>query len=288
MFRRRCYNPRLLAPPPLLDLSDVVVVKDGVRVLDGLSLSIREGEHTAILGPNGAGKTTLINLLTRDDYPFARGQDPPPLRIFGHARWDLFELRSRLGIITADLQQRFVVGNSMGHISGSDAVLSGFVGTRGFLWYHTVTPAMRERAAEALAAVEATHLGARFLDAMSTGEARRVLIARALVSEPRALVLDEPTAGLDLVARRHFLETVRSLARRGTTIVLVTHHVEEIIPEVERVILLRRGRVAAEGPKASVLTDVRLSAAFDAAIVVEHSDGYYSARPHGRSAAVAR
>jgi iron complex transport system ATP-binding protein len=277
-----------LPPPSLLELTDALVVKDGVRVLDGLSLSIREGEHTAILGPNGAGKTTLINLLTRDDYPFARRQNPPPVRVFGLDRWDLFELRSRLGIITADLQQRFVNGNSMGRISGSDAVLSGFVGTYGFLGYHTVTPAMHQRAAAALASVDAAHLGSRPLDGMSTGEVRRVLVARALVSEPRALVLDEPTAGLDLVARRRFLETVRDLARRGTTIVLVTHHVEEIIPEVEHVILLRRGRVAAAGPKASILTGAQLSEVFGAPIAVDQLDGYYSARTHGPYASLSR
>jgi len=151
-----------------------------------------------------------------------------------------------------------------------------------------VTPAMRQRAARALASVDAAHLGPRFLDAMSTGEVRRVLVARALVSEPRALVLDEPTAGLDLVARRRFLETVRDLARQGTTIVLVTHHVEEIIPEVERVILMRGGRVAAAGPKASILTEAQLSAAFDAPIAVDQFDGYYSARTGAPSASPAR
>jgi len=136
---------------------------------------------------------------------------------------------------------------------------------------------MRRLAAATLARLDAAHLAERRLDEMSTGEARRVLIARALVTGPRALVLDEPTSGLDLVARGRFLESVRRVARDGTTIVLVTHHVEEIVPEINRVVLLQRGRVAAAGSKAEMLTSERLSAIFGAPIALERRDGYYSA-----------
>ena len=122
---------------PVLELTDAVVVKDGVRVLDGLSLTIRAGEHTAILGPNGAGKTTLINLLTHDDRPLAVINGVPPVRVFGSTRWNVFDLRSRLGIVSTDLHHRFVAGNSLGNITGEAAVLSGLFGTRGVLDYVT-------------------------------------------------------------------------------------------------------------------------------------------------------
>ena len=136
---------------------------------------------------------------------------------------------------------------------------------------------MRERAAAAMEAAGASHLADRTLDEMSSGEARRVLLARALVTSPRALVLDEPTAGLDLAARHAFMETVRQLARDGTTVVLITHHIEEIFPEIQRVILLRGGRIVADGPSAETLTAARLSELFHCPVAVEISDGYHYA-----------
>ncbi len=262
----------------VLELSDATVVKGGIRVLDGLTLTIRDGQHTAILGPNGAGKTTLINLLTREDYALARPDGDPPVRIFGQATWDVFELRTRLGIVTADLHRRFVEGHSVGRITGEEAVLSGFFATRGFLLYATVTDVMRQSAAHALERLDAAMLAGKTLNEMSDGEARRVLIARALVTSPRALVLDEPAAGLDLVARHRFMETIGRLANEGTTIVLVTHHVEEIIPAIEQVVLLRCGRVAMAGRKPSVLTAANLTRTFGAPMTVEESGGYYYAR----------
>lgn len=263
---------------PLLELTNATVVKDGVRILDGLTLTIHAGEHTAILGPNGAGKTTLINLLTHDDYAFADAESPPTVRVFGRDRWNVFDLRSQLGIISADLHQRFVAGHRAGRIRGEDAVVSGFFATQGFLVNWSVTPEMRRRAAEALDHLEARHLSAKWMDEMSTGEARRVLIARALVAEPRALILDEPSAGLDVVARFRFLETIRGIARGGTTIVLITHHVEEIFPEITRVVFLSGGRVSGDGPKPAMLTNDRLSALFGDMLRVSGHDGYFTVR----------
>jgi iron complex transport system ATP-binding protein len=262
----------------VLQLSNATVVRNGRPILDSATLAVRAGQHTAILGPNGSGKTTLINLLTLDAYPRAppKGQ-PPPVQVFGRSRWNVFELRSQLGIVTADLHQRFVAGNSAGQISAVEAVVSGFFATQGFLRGLHVSALMHDAALRALEAVDAAHLADKRLDEMSTGEARRVLIARSLVTAPRALVLDEPTAALDVVARRRFLDIVRRIAQQGTTIVLVTHHVEEIIPEVDHVVLLRNGRVAADGPKADVLTGRCLSDLFEAEMIVTGEDGYYRA-----------
>lgn len=269
----------MLADAPVLELSDATVVKDGRRVLDRLNLRIAEGEHTAILGPNGAGKSLLVSLLTQEQRPLAPTNGTPPVRIFGRHNWDLFELRSQLGIISTALHQQLVNGNSEGSITVEAAVVSAFLSSYGILRYGTVTDAMREQAAAALHAAGATHLTGRTLDEMSSGEARRVLLARALVTSPRALVLDEPTTGLDLVARQGFMETVRGLARAGTTVVLITHHIEEIIPEIERVVLIRDGRIVADGPRATNLTDAGLSELFGCPVTVEVSGGYHYARP---------
>ena len=272
---------------PLLELNDASVVLGETRVLDGLTLSIPIGQHTAILGPNGAGKSTFIKLLTLQQYPAAGDAAlteregvgrAAAIRVFGQDRWDVFELRSRLGIVSADLHDRFVHGNSNGVLTGLDAVVSGFFATHGLFGHQRVTEAMRRAAMAALERIDAGRLARATLDTMSTGEARRVLIARALVHQPAALVLDEPTRGLDLVSRHHFMERVRAIAREGTTILLVTHHVDEIIPEIARVILLRRGRVAADGAKAAVLTGARLSGAFDAPLTVEEAGGYFHVR----------
>ena len=267
--------------PLLLELNDASVVLGQTRVLDRLTLSIPVGEHTAILGPNGAGKSTFIKLLTLQQYPLAGDADASPIRVFGQDRWDVFELRSRLGIVSADLHDRFVHGNSNGVLTGLDAVVSGFFATHGVFKHQRVTEAMRRRAMDALERVDAGRLARATLDTMSTGEARRVLIARALVHTPAALVLDEPTRGLDLVARHHFMERVRAVAQQGTTILLVTHHVDEIIPEIARVILLRCGRIDCDGPKVDVLTAPPLSRAFAAPLAVEQSGGYFHVRVAG-------
>ena len=264
---------------PVLQLSNATVIKDDRPVLDALTLTIEAGEHTAIVGPNGAGKSALVRLLTHEDRPLAAAGETPPVRVFGSDNWDVFELRSQLGIVSADLHHRFIFGNNEGRVTADAAVLSGFFATQGILRYGVVTADMRRRAAEALDRMGVAHLSRRRLDEMSSGEARRVLLARALVTSPRALVLDEPTTGLDLIARHAFLERVRQIAREGTTLILITHHIEEIVPEIARVILLRGGRVLAAGPKQVVLTARHLSGLFDAPVALDENEGYYYARP---------
>lgn len=260
---------------PVLQLSGATVIKGATPVLQGINLTIERGQHTAILGPNGAGKTSLINLLTREDYAQPSANGTPPVRIFGKDRWDVFELRTRLGIVTSDLHQRFVEGNSIGRVTGEDAVVSGFFATRGFLLYSDVTPALRERARQALDRIGAAFLADRPMHEMSTGEARRVLIARALVTSPDALVLDEPVTGLDIVARHRFLESVDRLAKDGVTVILITHHVEEIVPSIAQVVLLKQGRILLAGSKHDVLTPHNLANLFDAPVQLEARGGYY-------------
>ena len=266
--------------PAVLEFHGATLVREGQRVLNELNFRVAQGEHTAILGPNGSGKSSLLNLITRQHYPLRHDNGQPAVTILGRERWNIFELRSMLGIVSADLHGALHAADSSRRINGLNTVLSGFFASQVLLTgYHKVTPAMHERARAALALVEALHLAEKPVAQMSTGEARRVLIARALAPAPRALILDEPTSGLDLLARRRFLETIRRIAREGTTVILVTHQVEEIIPEIERVALLQRGRIFRDGSKADVLTTQNLSALFGERIEVQRNAAYYSAEP---------
>ena len=263
---------------PILELNRATLIRGRAAVLQELSLVIRAGEHTVILGPNGAGKSSLIRMLTLEDRPRRTDNGTPPLRLFGRETWDLTELRTRLGVVTGDLDATFGLGTSGGRVAGADVALSGLLGSHGIFSHHEVTTQMREQARAALERVEALHLASKPLNEMSAGERRRVLIARALVTRPDALLLDEPTTGLDLVARHRFMESVRRLVAEGTTLILVTHHVEEIVPETTRVVLLRAGRIAYTGPPASALTRERLQDVFGGALHVVHSGGYYHVR----------
>lgn len=263
--------------PPFLELRRATVVRGRSTVLHDISLTVRQGEHVAIVGPNGAGKSSLIRLLTLEDYP--RAQDEAPLRLFGRARWDAGELRARMGIVSADVHDRFTDGPWVGQVPGLDVVLSGFFASRGVFAHHQVTDAMRAQAHDALVRVGAAHLAGSRLDHLSTGEVRRVLIARALVRTPQVLVLDEPTTGLDVLARHRFMEQVRSIARAGTTVLLVTQHIDEIFPEVGRVVVLKEGRVIADGAKDVVLTGEAPARAFGGPLRVACEDGYYYMRP---------
>lgn len=264
-----------LAPPPLLEIDAATVLRGDRPALDRLHLRVEAGQHTAILGANGSGKSTLVQLIARQLYPLAPGNGRSPVRVFGRDRWNVTELRGLLGIVSPALQREYTTDTPL---EVFDAVVSGFFAARGLWLDHEITGAMRERANAALAQLEASHLVGREMASLSTGEARRVLIARALVHRPRALLLDEPCAGLDLASRRHFLETLRTLARGGTTLLLVTHHVEEIIPEIERVLLLRNGLALREGGKASTLTGEALGEAFGMPIcVTRHGDWYHAA-----------
>lgn len=262
---------------PILELSDATVIKGDRPALDRLTLTIRDGEHTAILGPNGAGKSLLVGLLTHQERALAPSNGTSPVRVFGSDNWNVWELRAQLGIVSADLHHRFVSGNSEGRITAEAAVLSAFFASHGILRYGTVTAEMRSAAAAALEAAGASHLAGRMLHEMSSGEARRVLLARVLVTKPRALVLDEPTTGLDLAARHAFMERVREITRGGPTLILITHHVEEIVPEIERVIFLREGRLAGEGPKRSMMSSERISDLFRLPLTIRDAGGYYSA-----------
>ncbi|MDY4283038.1 ATP-binding cassette domain-containing protein [Xanthomonas sp. LF06-19] len=263
------------AAAPLIELDRASVVRGQVRVLHSLSLRIALGQHTAILGPNGCGKSSFIKLITRELYPLARAGEEPAVRVLGQSRWQVDRLRSQLGIVTGDLSVNLA---DMPGLDVESAVLSGFFASYVVPPHREVTEAMRDRAREALQAAHALPLLRRPYAELSAGETRRVLIARALVNRPQALLLDEPSTGLDLVAREHLLATMRDLARQGITLVLVTHHIEEIVPEIARVILLREGQVYADGAREELLADAPLSAVFGGPVRVQRDGDSYSAR----------
>ena len=249
-----------------LDLRRVNVARGDRVVLHDISLTIRAGEHVAILGPNGCGKSTLILAMSCQIYPIV--QPGMSVRIFGRERWDLTQLRRHFGVVGAGLMGAGLTGTDLpgertAVTTGLDAVIAGFF-SASTLWPNLhVTAEMRERAAEALARMDASHLAAQLVGEMSAGEKRRILIARALVHRPRQLLLDEPSNALDLAAQRELRETLRRLAREGTGLVLVTHHLGDILPEIDRVILMRAGRIVADGARAELLTAPRLSELFN-------------------------
>ncbi len=248
-------------PPLLLELNAATVLRGDVPALDAVTLAIPIGRHTAILGPNGCGKSTLIQVLLRELHPLAREHGPAPVRVLGERLWDIARLRGQLGIVSARLddQLRTIPG-----LRVEGAVLAAGFGRLAAPDAAQVDPSMRQAAHAALAQASAAPLAGRDYASLSTGEARRVLVARALVHRPAALLLDEPTSGLDVVARAQLLASLRRIARAGTTLVLVTHHAEELLPEIGHVVLLQRGRVLADGPRDAVLTDALLSQAFGA------------------------
>lgn len=261
-------------PVPLIELDRACVIRGQVRVLHDLSLRIEQGQHTALLGPNGCGKSSFIKLITRELYPLAHADGTVAVRVLGQNRWQVDRLRSQLGIVTGDLSSNL---SDMPGLTVEEAVLTGFFASFVVPAFREVSAEMRDRARETLAMTGALPLLQRGYAELSAGETRRVLIARALVNRPQALLLDEPSTGLDLIAREQLIATMRDLARQGITLVLVTHHIEEILPEIERVVMLRGGKILADGARAELLRDAPLSELFGGPIRVVEQAGRLSA-----------
>ncbi|MFN9754005.1 MAG: ABC transporter ATP-binding protein [bacterium] len=254
---------------PLLRWENVTVMHDEVTARDACSLSINPGEHIAILGPNGSGKSTLIKTITRELYP----RWPAPrcrMEVHGQQIWNVWQLRAWMGVVTNDLVRQCTQPYPV-----METILSGFHSSVGIWPYHPITPEMEARAEELLDLLAIRHLKDRLLTEMSSGEVRRAVIGRALAHRPQALILDEPTNSLDIAAMRELREVMRTLAQSGVTVILVTHHLPDISPEIGRVVCLRRGRIYRDGPKAEVLTPPCLSDVFETPVQVFEHDGFY-------------
>ncbi|MGH9673991.1 MAG: ABC transporter ATP-binding protein [Bryobacteraceae bacterium] len=255
--------------PPLVEFHNVSVARGQRRVLDSITFSIAEGEHAAILGPNGSGKSTLLRAVARDFYPLQSGA-PSWVRVLGRDRWNIFDLRPLLGIVSDEL-----MAACRRDLTAREAILSGFFSSIGLWTNHQVTAAMHARTEQVLATLEIERLADRPVEEMSAGESRRVLIGRALVHDPRALILDEPANSLDHRAMLELRDILRKLARGGISLILATHHLPDIIPEIDRVILLKDGRIFRDGAKHDVLRSDVLSELFGGAAEVVPRDGYF-------------
>jgi iron complex transport system ATP-binding protein len=257
-----------------LELSHVNVARGNNIVLHDINLTVNTGEHIAILGPNGCGKSTLIKTITCECYPLVSEEGEPQTRvsIFGRDRWDLTELKKRLGVVSAELP-----GKPMLTTTCRDAVLTGFFSSS-TLWPNlTVTDAMRTRADEVLHQIDAMQLANKPVGEMSAGQQRRIMIGRALVASSQMLLLDEPSNALDLAAQADLRDLLRRLAQQGTGILLITHHIADIPPEIERILMMKDGRIIADGPKTELLTASRLSDLFKTEVHLTQKDGFHHA-----------
>jgi iron complex transport system ATP-binding protein len=263
----------LKEPEAIIELEHVNVARGDKVVLHDLSLTVHAGEHLAILGPNGCGKSTLLKTMTCELYPLAKPD--MHVRILGRERWDLTQLKRKMGVVQAELPGRQTLTTT-----GFDAILTGFFSSS-TLWPNLeVTAQMRKRAEEILPLVHAEDLREKLVGEMSAGEQRRVMIGRAMAGTTdgvQMLLLDEPSNALDLAAQRDLREMLRKLARQGTAILLITHHIADILPEMDRIVMMREGRVVADGTKRELLTAERLGELFGGEIFVEERDGYFNA-----------
>lgn len=226
-----------MSPEPLIELHKVTISKGDSKILKDITLQIDRGERLVILGPNGSGKSSLIKTFT-GEYRHDTTDERSYVRILGSELWDIHDVRRAFGLVSSDIQIDF-----RREIDGLEAVVSGFFGSVGTNRSQTVSRQMNRRAREALATVGSARLASRSMSVMSMGEARRVIMARALVNEPEALILDEPMNGLDLTGKHLVREAMRTLVGRGKTLILVTQDPSDIIPEIDRLIMLRNGKV---------------------------------------------
>lgn len=262
-----CAGPQ--AAEPLFSIRDASVVRAERTILHVDRFDLAEGEHVALLGPNGAGKSTFIQLLTREVFPLYR--DEPPVRFRGQARPLLEDIHRALGIVSSTMHEQVRV-----HLPVSDIVCGGLFGTLGIPRHVHPTAADRALAMDALGRLGIAELADRDIMTLSTGQARRVLVARELIRDPQVLIFDEPCTGLDPQGMYQLRRTMAQLAAEGRSIVLVTHYPEDIIPAIDRVLLIKDAQVFADGPKRELLTSDVMGELFEVPLTVAEHDGWYS------------
>jgi iron complex transport system ATP-binding protein len=257
---------------PILDIQHARVYRDDTCVFSDLSFVLREGEHAAVLGPNGSGKSTLLKLLSGEVH--AMPKDETRMTLFGEERWNVWEVRKQIGIVSHDLQRDYLIC-----AEGLDVILSGFYASNDTYEYQQFSKTQLTRAYELMQELGVESLAARRFGHLSTGEQRRCLLARALVHDPPVLVFDEPTSGLDPKACFQYLDLLRAQIAKGKTVLLVTHHLHEIPPEIDRVIFLKEGKIQADGHKSSLLTNDHVNNLFESKMTLVQARGWYQALP---------
>jgi len=253
-----------------LEMIDVSVIKGGKKILDSIDLSIEQNESVAIVGSNGSGKTTLIKLLRGEMHPYYNEESPAVMKIFGDPNWNVFDVRSKMGVVSMDLQNQFGTDTLV-----SEVITSGFFGSIDVFRNMKVTPQMISKAHDAAVMMGIDDLFDRTLEGISLGEMRRTLIARALVTDPSTLVMDEPMTGLDIVMASKFRKMFDILIGAGVSLVVVTHNLEDIPEKIDRIIMMKEGRIFADGKKDSLLTSEVMSELYDEPIKVECNNGTY-------------
>ncbi len=254
----------------IVNIENAFVRRDDKYILDGVSLKIKKGEHTAIIGPNGAGKSTLIDVIARKTYPLAL--DEYKNEIFGESRWIIQELRPLLGIVSPAEDEFFTTRYTVREI-----VTSGLYSSLGFDFHHVVNDSDWEKAERQIEDFGLTKVRDHMLCTLSTGEKRRTILARATITDPSLILLDEASNGLDFPMRADLRNIVSDLAKKDKTIISVTHELSEIIPEVERIILMKGGRIVMDGKKDEVLNSHNLSELYDRKVTVVRSGDIYNA-----------
>ena len=257
---------------PLIEIRNVSCYRGDHQVFTNLSLTIEQGESVAILGPNGAGKTTLLKLLSRDIYPVVR--EDSYVKINGSERVRLEELRQHIGVVSQDLQERYTA-----YATGEQVVMSGLFGTIGMHPHLEVTDAHRTQTQTLMAELGLEALRTKMFQHMSSGQQRRLLLARAIINQPASYVLDEPTNSLDIQAAFNLIRTMRNLIRTGCGVVIATHHVNEVLPEIQRVVFIKNGALVADGSKEELFTHDRLSELYDTELHVSQEQGFFHVTP---------
>ena len=252
----------------ILSISGLRIQRGDTIILNDLSWQVKQGEHWVILGSNGSGKTSLLSALAAYLTP-SEGTVEVLGERFGESDWR--ELRKSIGMVSSSVRQRMADEEV-----ALETVVSGKYAMIDF--WGRVTPGDRRAAIRILKQIECMHLAERPWGVLSQGERQRILIGRALMAKPRLLILDEPCSGLDPVAREHFLNFIQRLGRQknAPALVLVTHHVEEIMPVFTHVLILKSGRVLANGLKKEVLSSQRLGKAFGARMRLSVSNQRYA------------
>ncbi len=252
----------------MIDIQNVTVYQQQTKILQNFSLQIRQGEKVALLGPNGAGKSTLLKLISRELYPVA--EEGSHVRLYGHEAVNLWELRRQIGFVSNDLQDDYTP-----YASALDVILSGFFGSIGHHDHLQPTRQQIEHAERLLHEMGLTAYRDQMYQRLSTGQKRRLLLARALIHQPQALILDEPASGLDMGGAVKMLQFMRNFCQQGGSMLIATHHIDEIIPEVDRVILLQQGQILADGPKQTVLTSTNLSQLYGTPLEISQRNDWY-------------
>jgi iron complex transport system ATP-binding protein len=252
----------------MIEFHQITAYQQQTRVLDQLSLKIGPQERVAILGPNGAGKSTLLKLINRELYPVA--QEGSYLKLFGSETLHLWQLRDKIGFVSQDLQEDYTP-----YTRALEVVVSGFFGAFGNHEHLRPTELQLDQARTMMARLGISQDESCMFQRLSTGQKRRLLLARALVHHPEALIFDEPANGLDMGASLAMLTLLRSFCSEGRSLLITTHHVDEIIPEIDRVVLIRQGQIVADGAKSELLTSERLSDLYQTPLHISEKNGWY-------------